>query len=186
MKRLALFALVLAACGGGLAAEGEIAAATFLVDVPVEGLEVVGRDRLAAGAGDEDRLDVLRPSTDAEIRSLYQSAPVPEPFEFVRDPLAAGGIDVFLQSADRIIAVVYPLIDPTPGGRVLAASLVALDTEGRVVGADWDEDSTAAVAALVDWGAPQGFDALETLELAFRGLGGDESVPAQTAADFLR
>lgn len=186
MKRLALVALALGACGGGLAAEGEIAAATFLVDVDAADLEVVGRDRLAAGSGDEDRLDVLRPTPDAEIRSLYRSTPMPNPFEFVRDPLSAGGVDVFLESADRIVAVVYPLIDSTPGGRVLAATLVALDSEGEVVATDWDDDSDAAVAALVDWGAAQGFDVLETLELAFRGLGGDESVPAQTAADFFR
>ncbi|MEX0756979.1 MAG: hypothetical protein WD532_06680 [Acidimicrobiia bacterium] len=54
------------------------------------------------------------------------------------------------------------------------------------MGTDWGDDSDAAVAALVAWGAEQGMSALQTIELAARGLGGDDSTDAQTAADFLR
>ncbi|MEX2279022.1 MAG: hypothetical protein WEA76_02930 [Acidimicrobiia bacterium] len=186
MKRLVVLAVAVAACGGGSgAAEAAIAASTFLVAVDADGLEVAGRDRLAGG-GDEARLDVLAPDATAEIVSLYPSAPVPEPFEFVRDPLSSGGIGTFLASADRVVAVVFPLIDVTPDGRVLSGSLIALGGDGTVVGTDWGDDSDAAVAALVAWGSNQGMSALQTIELAARGLGGDDSSAAQTAADFLR
>lgn len=186
MKRFVILAVAVAACGGGSgAAEGAIAASTFLVSVDADGLEVAGRDRLAGG-GDEARLDVLAPDATAEIVSLYPSTPVPEPFEFVRDPLSSGGIETLLASADTVVAVIYPLIDRTPDGRVLTGSLIAVGADGTVVGTDWGDDSDAAVAALVAWGSEQGMSAFQSIELAARGLGGDDSSDSQTAADFLR
>lgn len=186
MKRLLVAALALAACGGGdLAAEGGIAAATFLVEGAATDFEVVGVDR-AAGRGDENRLDVVRPTVTARRIDLYPSAPVPEPFEFVRDPLAAGGIDRMLVSAERVVAVVHPLIDRTPNGRVLTGSLVAIGADGTVVGTDWDDGSDAAVRELVAWGRENGWDPLTTLELAAAGLRDPTAAgDARTAADFL-
>jgi hypothetical protein len=94
-SRLGLMAVVatVAACGGGTnAAESEMAAATFLVDFVADDLVLAGRDRLA-GTGEENRLDVLRPAGEFEIVPIHAGTPVPDPFEFVRDPLAPGGID---------------------------------------------------------------------------------------------
>lgn len=182
-----LVLLLLVACGrGGTGVEAEVAATTFLVTMPADQLEVVGRDRLAVGAGDEDRLEVIRAPAGADLISIYPATPVPEPFEFVRNPLAAGAVETVLASADRVVAVLYPLIDSTPGGRVLAGSLVALGPDGRVVGTDWNDAGTAAIAALVDWGNDRNMDAAAALQLAVAGLGGDDSPAAAEAADFLR
>ncbi|HVR33275.1 MAG TPA: hypothetical protein VMS74_11295 [Acidimicrobiia bacterium] len=186
MRRLLAAGLVLGACGGGgIAAEAGIAAATFLVDVPADELEIGGRDR-PAGTGDEDRLDVLLPGLSAEIVAIYPSTPRPEPFEFVRDPLSAGGVERLLDGADRVVAVVYPLVDRTPGGRVLTGSLIVVSAEGAVIATDWDDASDQAIRNLVEWGRGVDLTALQTIELAVRGLAGSDSSDAQTAADFLR
>jgi hypothetical protein len=182
-----LVALVVGACGGGSSGvEIEVAAATFIVSAPADQVEIVGRDRLAVGAGDEDRLDVLRLPESAEIIVVYPSSSVPEPFEFLRNPLLAGGVIPVLESADQIVAVVYPLLDMTPGGRFLSGVLIAIGPDGTVVGTDWDNNGDAAVAELVAWGAERGIDAPGALRLAVAGLTGDDSPDARTAADFLR
>jgi hypothetical protein len=187
VRAVTALALLLAACTGGTTAvEGEMAAATFVAAMDASDLESVGRDRQSAAAGAEDRLDVLRPPASAEIVQIYPSSPIPDPFEFVRNPLSAGGVTAFLESADRIVAVLHPLIDTTPGGRVLAGSLVGLGADGTVVGTDWDDEGDAAVAALVAWGAGRGHDPLTVIELAVRGLGGSDDADAITAADFVR
>jgi hypothetical protein len=191
MKRAAaliVLAATVAACGGGTnAAESEMAAATFLVEFVADDLEVVGRDRLA-GTGDENRLDVLRPVGEIRIVPIHAGTPVPDPFEFVRDPLAPGGIDSVLDASERIVAVVYPLIDRTPGGRVLAASLIGIGPGGNLALTDWDDESTQRVADLLAWGADRGMEPLGALELAVRGLGGTADAPdgADEAAGFLR
>jgi hypothetical protein len=178
---------VVAACGGGSSGiETEVAAATFIVSAPADEVEIVGRDRLAIGSGDEDRLDVLRLPDSADIIAVYDSTPTPEPFEFLRNPLLAGGVIPVLESADQIVAVVYPLLDMTPGGRLLAGVLIAIGPDGTVVGTDWDDRGDAAVAELVAWGAERGIDAPAALRLAVAGLTGDDSPDARTAADFLR
>lgn len=189
MKRaMALVTVVslLSACGSsGGAAEAELAASTFLVEVAAADLEVVGRDRLA-NTGEENRLDVLRPGGSMEIVTIHSGTPLPEPFEFVRDPLSSGGIDPVLAESERLIAVLFPLIDPTPGGRVLTGSLIGFGPGGNLVYTDWDEGSFDAVSELLAWGAEQGFEPLESLELAVRGLGGSTDANATTAANFLR
>lgn len=179
--------VLLVACGGssGGAAEPELAAATFLVEVDSESMTVTGRDRLA-GTGDENRLDVLRPDGEMRIVTIHSGTPVPEPFEFVRDPLGPGPVQPLLDSTDRVVAVVYPLIDRTPGGRVLAASLIGLGAGGNLVHSDWDEASFEALSALFAWGGDQGLDPLAALEQAVRGLGGSSDPTATTAAAFLR
>lgn len=189
MKRaLALLSVVsvLAACSSGSgAAEAELGASTFLVEVAAADLEVVGRDRLA-NTGEENRLDVLRPGGSMEIVTIHSGTPVPDPFEFVRDPLSSGGIDPVLAGSERLIAVLFPLIDTTPGGRVLTGSLIGFGPGGNLAHTDWDDGSFEAVSELLAWGAEQGFEPLGTLELAVRGLGGSTDPNAATAADFLR
>ncbi len=182
-----LVALVVGACGGGSSGvELEVAAATFIASAPADQVEVVARDRLAVGAGDEDRLDVLRMPASADLIVVYPSSSVPEPFEFLRNPLLSGGVTPVLESADQIVAVVYPLLDVSPGGRSLSGVLIAIGPDGAVVGTDWDNKGDAAVADLVAWGAERGIDAPGALRLAVAGLTGDDSPDARTAADFLR
>lgn len=184
---LVVLALAVAGCGGGTSAVAdEVAAATFLVDMPASGLVSVERDRPASSSGAENRLDVIRPE-DFDRLVVYASTPIPEPFEFVRDPLSAGGLDAFLAGVDRVLAVVYPLIEPTPGGRVLSGVLIGLDRSGRVVRTDWNDDGDARITALLEWGHGRGLTVLDTLELAVWGLGGLEPSPeADEAAGFLQ
>lgn len=181
-----MVASVLVACGSsGGAAEAELAASTFLVEVASADLAVVDRDRLA-GTGEENRLDVLRPGGSMEIVTIHSGTPVPEPFEFVRDPLSSGGIDPVLAESERLIVVIVPLIDSTPGGRVLSGSLIGFGPGGNLVHTDWDDGSYEGVSNLLAWGADQGIDPLGALELAVLGLGGSTDPNATTAATFLR
>lgn len=191
MKRLAMSMVLLAglsACGGAPAVQGEMAAATFLVEVATADLEVVGRDRLATAGGSEDRLEVLRPSAAMTIVPIHSSTPVPDPFEFVRDPLSTGAAGPVLEGSERVIIVLHPLIDATPGGRVLAGSLIGFGSGGNVVQTDWDADGDQRIADLLAWGADRGLQPLQTLELAVRGLGQTGGLPAgaDEAGDFLR
>jgi hypothetical protein len=181
---LSVFVLV-AACGGPGAAQGELSAATFLVDFAADEVEIVGRDRLV-NSGTEDRLDVLRPGGDMTIVPIHSNTPVPEPFEFVRDPLSAGPVVPLLDDAERVIAVIFPLVDRTPGGRVLAGSVITFGPGGNLLGADWDDDDRNRLADLLAWGAEQGLDPLATIERAIQGLGGGEGSEAQSAAGFFR
>ena len=185
MKRwVPLCVLVLAtACGGPGAAQGELSAATFLVEFGANEVEVVGRDRLV-NSGTEDRIDVLRPGGDMTIVPIHPNTPLPEPFEFVRDPLSAGPVDPLLDDAERLIAVINPLVDRTPGGRVLAGSLITFSPGGNLVHSDWDDDDRTRLADLLAWGAEEGLDPLATIELAVRGLGGEDGSRAQTAASY--
>jgi hypothetical protein len=155
------------------------------VDVLAEGVEIVGQDRLV-NSGTEDRLDVLRPVGDMTIVPIYSNTPVPEPFEFVRDPLSAGPVLPLLDDAERVVAVIYPLVDRTPGGRVLAGSVITFGSGGSLVHVDWDDDDRIRLADLLAWGAERGLDPLATVELAVRGLGGDDGSEAQTAASYFR
>lgn len=175
--------VLVAACGGSGAAQGELSAATFLVDFSASEAEIVGRDRLV-NSGTEDRLDVLRPGGDMTIVPIYSNTPMPEPFEFVRDPLSAGPVEPLLDDAERVIAVINPLIDRTPGGRVLAGSIITFGPGGNLLGVDWDDDDRTRLADLLAWGAEQGLDPLASIELAVRGLGGDDGPEAQTAASY--
>jgi hypothetical protein len=184
---LPVLALSVAACGGGPSLfEGEMAAATIVVAMTAADAELVARDRYAVGSGDEDRLDVIRVGGAASVRPIYDSVPVPDPFEFVRDPLTAGPAAPVLDSATQIIVVLYPLVDRTPGGRVLSGSLIALGPDGSLLGADWDDDADRRVEALLAWAASRGIEPARAVELAIRGLGGDESADAQQAAGFVR
>lgn len=182
---LAAALVLLSGCGSRtLQAEAELAAATFLVEVSSDDVTVVDRDRLA-GTGQENRLDVVRPGGTMEIVTIHSGTPVPEPFEFVRDPLGSRSLELVLEESERVIVVIFPLIEPTPGGRVLSGSLIGFGPGGNLLLTDWDEESSEAVGALLAWGAGEGRDPLATLELAVRGLGGSSDPAAAAAADFL-
>ncbi len=187
IRRALPIGLLVAACGGGATLfEGEMAAATFVVVMSPFEVTVTGSDRFAVGAGDEDRLDVLQLAESASIRPIYAATPTPEPFEFVRDPLAAGPIAPVLASADQLVAVLYPLVDPTPGGRVLSGALIALGGDGALLGTDWGEVADARMTELLAWAADRGIEPGRAVELAVRGLGGDDSSDAREAASFIR
>ncbi|MFP5331648.1 MAG: hypothetical protein ACLGHX_04710 [Acidimicrobiia bacterium] len=182
---LAAAVALVSGCGSAtLQAEAELAAATFLVEVSASDVAVVDRDR-QAGTGEENRLDVVRPGGTMEIITIHSGTPVPDPFEFVRDPLGRGSLEPVLADSERVIVVIFPLIEPTPGGRVLSGSLIGFGPGGNLVHTDWDDESFEAVNALLAWGAEQGRGPLATLELAVRGLGGSSDPAATTAADFL-
>ena len=185
MRRLLVLAplALVTACGGPGAAQGELAAATFLVEVPAADVEIVGGDRLV-NSGTEDRLDVLRPGGEMTIVPIHPDTPIPEPFEFVRDPLSSGPVLPLLEGAERVIAVINPLIDRTPGGRVLTGSILAFGPGGNLVGADWDEADRVRLAELLAWGSERGLDPLLAIEFAVRGLGGSGGEDAAAAASF--
>lgn len=187
MRRVGVAALALvAACGGGGTSEveAELAAATFVVEFPASSAVSIGKDRAATASEIENRLDVIQPGADAVIESIYDTDP-PAPFEFVRDPLDTGSLVAFVEGADRVVAVLYPLINPTPNGRVLSGRLVAVDPDGSVLRTDFDDDGDAAVADLVDWGRELGIEPGRALALAVDGINGRGDARADEAASVL-
>lgn len=187
MRRLVLpLVCALVACGGSGQSdvEGELAAATFVVEFPASEAVSSAKDRLANTSEIENRLDVIRPSTPS-TEAVFDTDP-PVPFEFVRDPLNSGSLPAFVQGAERVIAILHPLINPTPNGRVLSGRLVAFDASGVVLRTDFDDDGDARVDALVEWGAGIGVSALEALALAADGLNDRGDDLAAAAAAVLR
>lgn len=189
MRRVAaaVALLTLAACGGPNPIAGDLAAATFVVSFPSTGAEVVAHDRIANTTETENRLDVIRPSGDPLVISpVYASTPQPDPFEFIRNPLTKGSLAAFLEGTTTVVAVVYPLVDPTPNGRVLAASLIGLDASGQVVLTDWDAEGDRRITALMAWGAEQGLSPVDTIQKAIAGLNEPGADPiADEAADLV-
>ena len=167
----ALVAVALTACGGGPnGVVADVSAATFVASFPASEATAVASDRLANTSETENRLDVIRPGGDLAVSPVYASLQAPDPFEFVRDPLTAGSLLAFVASATTVVAVTYPLVDPTPNGRVLAGRLIALDATGKVVATDWDDVGDARITALVAWGADHDLTPVDTIQKAIAGL----------------
>ncbi len=180
MRRAAATAIVvlLAGCGGGgddLA--GELTGAVAVVSAPSGSVTFVGRDVAGTAVAQEAeaRLEVLEVVPGAaDVRTPYGPVPgLTEPIRVVRDPLGRSGIDAVLPQGDRVLMVVFTLLDPTRGGVEFGARLVMMDG-GSVVAADWSEAATERLAALLDGTADPGSVLAETVEaLADAALGAD-------------
>lgn len=172
---LAVVAALVAGCGGGDDLAGELTGAVAIVSAPSDAITLVGRDVSGSVSSQnaEARLEVLQIAPGrAEVLVPYGDVPdLEEPVRVVRDPLGRGGVGALLPAGDRILVVVTTLLDPTRQGVRFAGRLVAL-RDGVVTAADWSDEATARLAALLDGVADPGALLAETVRaLADDGLG---------------
>ena len=184
-------ALVLAACSGvSSTPEDDLVAVTRVLAVPIEHLDVVGKDAEAfvadAPGDDEERLDRFSVAIDnVEFVDVFSNTTPPDdPIVFVRDPLSKGSIDVFVPGLSDVVVVMRPLLDPTRRGAEFDVWLIGLDGDGRMIRADWEGSGLDRMADLMDWAVTTGTSPADAVAWAARGLAGvsDDPLAREAAA----
>lgn len=182
---LALIAL-LAACGGPSdTLEGDLAAASEIIQLPAAAAEPIGRDRYGfTNPSSEATIDVF--SVDASVAQRFEvfDAPRADPIEFVRNPVSLGALANVLDPADTLVVILIPLIDPTRDFSVdFDGFLIALDSTGTVVATDYPDDTGQRLDQLFEFGRSEGREPAEILAIAARGVNAAE--PTATESESL-
>lgn len=155
------FALIglISACGSRSdTIEGDLAAASEIVQVPAEFAEPIGRDRYGfTSPNSEATLDVFRVEASVVERFEVFEAPRGEVIEFVRNPVSLGALANVLDAADSIVVILIPLLDPTRDfGVDFDGFFVALDSAGSVVAADYPATTIERLDELFEFGRREG------------------------------
>jgi hypothetical protein len=172
-------------CGGPSdTLEGDLAAASEVIEVPVAAVEPVARDRYGfTNANSEPTLDVF--SIDASTAERFDvfEAPRADPIEFVRNPVSLGALGKVLDPAETVVAILIPLIDPTRDFAVgFDAFFISLDAAGQVVAADYPDDTRERLGDLFEFGRGEGHPPAEILAIAARGVNADPPSPLEEDA----
>jgi hypothetical protein len=188
VRRVALALLLLSvvpACGGPSdTLEGDLAAASEIIQVPAEAAEPVARDRYGfTNPSSEPTLDVFEVGASAAQRFEVFDAPRADPIEFVRNPVSLGALASVLDPADTVVVILIPLIDPTRDfGIGFDAFFVSLDGAGSVVAADYPEDARNRLDELFEFGRGEGLQPAEILAIAAQGVNADPPSALQQEA----
>lgn len=188
MKRttaaLALIAL-LAACGGPSdTLEGDLAAASEIIAIPVSQAEPIGRDRYGfTNPSSEATIDVFSVDASAAERFEVFDAPRGDPIEFVRNPVSLGALANVLDPADTLVVILIPLIDPTRDfGVDFDGFMIALDSTGAVVAADYPDDTQERLEQLFAFGRDEGHEPADILAIAAIGVNAAEPTTVESEA----
>lgn len=181
---LALIGL-LSACGGSSdSLEGDLAAASEIIQIPAAAAEPVARDRYGfTNPNSEATIDVF--AVDASVAERFEvfEAPRADPIEFVRNPVSLGALANVLDPAETIVVILIPLIDQTRDfGVDFDAFFVSLDASGSVVASDYSADSMDRLDGLFDFGRTEGLEPAEILAITARGLNADPPTPLEDDA----
>ena len=177
MRRVAAaltVAVLVSACGGPSdTLEGDLAAASEIIQVPAVALEPVARDRYGFTNPDsEATLDVFEVNAAAAGRFEVFEAPRADPIEFVRNPVSLGALVNVLDSAETVVVILIPLIDPTRDFRIaFDARFISLD--GAVVASDFSDETMERLDDLFEFGRAEGLDPAEILAIAAQGVNAD-------------
>lgn len=188
MRSLAAALLVtslVAACGGSSdTLEGDLAASSEVIEVPVAAAEPITRDRYGfTNPNSEATLDVF--SIDASTAERFDvfEAPRGDPIEFVRNPVSLGALGNLLDPAETVVVILIPLIDPTRDFAIgFDAFFISLDAAGLVVAADYPDDTQERLSDLFEFGRGEGRSPAEILAIAARGLNADPPSPLEEDA----
>ncbi len=167
----------LIACGGPQdTIEGDLAATTQVAQIDVELLEPIGRDRYGfTNPTSEPTLDAFE--VDARVADrvgVYPTPPGSDMIRFVRNPVSRGVLGTILDSADSIVVLLIPLLDPTRDLRIdFDAFFVALDVDGNVVASDYADETTEILSELIEFGQTENLRPIEVVAAAVRGLNGE-------------
>lgn len=188
MRRVAaaLVALgMISACGGlSDSLEGDLAAASEVIEVPVTAIEPVARDRYGfTSPNSEATLDVFEVDASLAARFEVFEAPRADPIEFVRNPVSLGSLANVLDPAETVVVILIPLIDPTRDFRVdFDGFFISLDAAGRVVAADYPDDTAERLDDLFEFGRQEGYQPAEILAVAAHGVNADPPSPVEADA----
>lgn len=143
LTALAMVALLAAGCGGDNGEdrlEGDLAATTEVIQVPVELVEPVAKDRYGFVASTENRIDAfVIPTSELERFGTYTDPPPADSVRFVRDPIAYGALAPVLDPATEMVILLIPLLDPTQELQIgFDARFIGLGADGSVVSSDYD------------------------------------------------
>lgn len=164
---------MLSACGGPSdTLEGDLAAASEIIQVPAAALEPVARDRYGFTNPDsEATLDVFSVDAAAAGRFEVFEAPRADPIEFVRDPGSLGALVNVLGSAETAVVILIPLIDPTRDFLIaFDARFVSLDGSGSVSASDFSDETMERLDDLFEFGRAEGLEPAEILAIAAQGV----------------
>ena len=176
---------LLTACGGRSdTLEGDLAAASEIIEVRAAAVEPVARDRYGfTSPNSEATLDVFE--VDASLAERFEvfEAPRSDPIEFVRNPVSLGALANVLDVADSLVVILIPLIDETRDFRVgFDAFFIALDATGRVVATDYPDDTGGRLEQLFEFGRIEGYGPAEILRVAAVGVNADRRSPLEAEA----
>ena len=184
---VAVFAVVglLSACGGRSdTLEGDLAAASEIIQVPAAAVEPVALDRYGfTSPNAEATIDVFE--VDASLAERFEvfEAPRADPIEFVRNPVSLGALANVLDPAETIVVILIPLIDVTRDFRVgFDAFFISLDPAGGVVASDYSEDTGDRLDQLFEFGRAEGYEPAEILAVAAQGVNADPPSPVEAEA----
>lgn len=165
---------VLLACGGPQdTLEGDLAATTQVVQIDVELMEPIGRDRYGfTNPSSEPTLDVFEfEAQSADRLGVYPTPPDGDLIRFVRNPVSRGTLGGILDPADSIVVLMIPLLDPTRDLDVdFDAFFVAINADGEVVASDYSDETTQLLSDLFIYGDSQDLRPVAVLVAAVRGL----------------
>ncbi len=179
MRRLAIACSLiplLSACGGPSdTLEGDLAAASEIIQAPSVAVEPVARDRYGfTNPSSEATLDVFEVDASQAERFEVFEAPRADPIEFVRNPVSLGALANVLDPAETVVVILIPLIDPTRDFRVgFDAFFVSIDGSGSVVAADYTDDTRDRLSELFEFGRNEGYEPGEILAIAAQGVNAD-------------
>lgn len=188
MRRLLAIAMVtglVAACGAETdSIEGDLAAASEVIEAPAAAMEPVGRDRYGfTSANAEATIDVFEVEAADASRFEVFSAPRDDVIEFVRNPVSRGALANVLDPADSLVVILIPLLDPTRDFRVdFDAFFIALDESGAVVASDYSETTTERLDELFDLGRGSGLEPAEMLALTARAINAESPTGLESEA----
>ncbi len=169
-------AVLVTACGGPSdTLEGDLAAASEVIQVPAAAVEPVARDRYGfTNSNSEATLDVFEVDASVTDRFDVFEAPRADPIEFVRNPVSLGALANVLDPAETVVVILIPLIDPTRDFRIaFDAFFVSLDSTGSVVAADYPDDAKGRLDDLFEFGRTEGYEPAEILAIAAKGVNAD-------------
>jgi hypothetical protein len=167
---------ILAACGGETdSIEGDLAAASEIVEIPVSAAAPTGRDRYGfTNSNSEATIDVFEVEAALAARFDVFEAPRGEVIRFVRNPVSRGALAGVLEGSDSVVAILIPLLDPTRDfGVDFDAFFISLDASGSVIASDYTETTNARLDALFDFGRAEGLAPAEVLALTARAINAD-------------
>lgn len=159
---LAMVVLLAAGCGGdsGDRLQGDLAATTEVLQVPVDLVEPVAKDRYGFVTSTENRIDAfVIPASEVERFGTYTEPPPAESVRFVRDPIARGALAPVLDPASEMVILLIPLLDPTQELQIaFDARFIGIDADGSVVSSDYDDETEDRLDEIFEQARAEGIE----------------------------
>jgi hypothetical protein len=176
---------VVVACGGEAdTIEGDLAAASEIIQVQASVAEPIGRDRYGfTNPNSEATIDVFEMDAAQASRFDVFTAPRSDSIRFVRNPVSHGPVAGVLDPADSLVIILIPLLDPTRDFLVdFDAFFISLDASGAVVASDYPDSTNATFDSLFDLGRREDLEPGEILAITAQAINAETPVGIEAEA----